>query len=186
MRTIGLVIAIAVSAAAVSLAAGGEPRTRMNVLFIAVDDLRPELGCYGAAVRSPNIDALAARGMLFTRAYCQQAVCSPSRTSLLTGRRPDTTRVFDLETHFRKTIPDVITLPQYFKQNGYHTQSVGKIYHGDLDDPASWSVPHTPWKGGQYADPKVKGKLTSFEIADCADEQLPDGWIASRAIEAMR
>ena len=75
---------------------------RFNVLFIAVDDLRPQLGCYGMEkMHTPNLDALAARGTLFNRAYCQQAVCSPSRTSLLTGRRPDTTRVYDLQTHFR-------------------------------------------------------------------------------------
>src|SRR6187401_427713 len=117
--------------------------TKMNVLFIAIDDLRPELGCYGSPVKSPNLDALASRGLVFERAYCQQAVCSPSRTSLLTGRRPDTTKIYDLETHFRKNIPDVVTLPEYFKKNGYHTQSFGKIYHGSLDDPQSWSVPHT-------------------------------------------
>jgi len=113
-----------------------------NVLFIAVDDLRPELGCYGVPViRTPNIDRLAESGIVFRNAYCQQAVCSPSRTSLLLGRRPDTTRVYDLQTHFRLHLPDVVTLPQHFKNLGYHTQSFGKIYHGGLDDPASWSVP---------------------------------------------
>ncbi|MBN1488691.1 MAG: sulfatase [Phycisphaerae bacterium] len=132
------VIALAVGYAADSAAASD----KLNVLFIAVDDLRPELGCYGIThVKSPNIDKLAQSGIAFNRAYCQQAVCSPSRTSLLTGRRPDTTKVHDLQTHFRGTIPDVITLPQHFKQHGYHTQSLGKIYHGSLDDPESWSVP---------------------------------------------
>jgi len=112
-----------------------------NVLFIAVDDLRPELGCYGnRIVRSPHIDRLAASGLTFNRAYCQQAVCSPSRTSLMTGRRPDTTMVYDLKTHFRKYIPEVVTLPQQFKGAGVHAQSFSKIYHGGFDDPASWSV----------------------------------------------
>src|SRR6187397_1150789 len=103
---------------------------KLNVLFVAVDDLRPEFGAYGAAyVKSPNLDRLAARGFVFNRAYCQQAVCSPSRSSLCTGTRPDTTKVWDLETHFRKALPDVITLPQHFKDNGYFVRGMGKIYH---------------------------------------------------------
>jgi len=129
---------------------------KLNVLFIAVDDLRPELGCYGVpVVKSPNIDALARRGTIFNRAYCQQAVCSPSRTSLLTGRRPDTTRIYDLQTHFRLTLPDVITLPQHFKQHGYHAQAFSKIYHGGLDDRLSWSVPHWRPGGPGYAKPET-------------------------------
>src|SRR5262245_5604624 len=80
---------------------------KLNVLFIAVDDLRPQLGCYGVKdIHTPNLDALAKRGLLFNHAYCQQAVCSPSRTSLLTGRRPDTTKIYNLQDHFRDTIPD--------------------------------------------------------------------------------
>src|SRR5215216_2329487 len=103
---------------------------RFNVLFIPVDDLKPLLGCYGdSQVKSPNIDALAKRGVTFTRAYCQQAVCSPSRASLMTGRRPDSTKVYDLVTHFRKALPDVVTLPQHFKNSGYYAHGVGKIYH---------------------------------------------------------
>ena len=121
-------------------------KRQYNVLFIAVDDLRPELGCYGLDhMRTPNIDALGDAGTVFTRAYCQQAVCSPSRTSLMTGCRPDTTRVWDLHTHFRDTVPDVLTLGQHFIANGYHAEAVGKIYHGTLDDPKTWSV---PWKRG--------------------------------------
>lgn len=101
-------------AAASALAAQG-PRRKMNVLLIAVDDMRPELGCYGAKhVHTPNLDALAKIGTVFTRAYCQQAVCSPSRTSLLTGLRPDTTKVYDLQTHFRLNLPDAVTLRSVF------------------------------------------------------------------------
>ena len=115
---------------------------RPNVLFIAVDDLRPEFGAYGANyVKSPNLDRLARSGVTFHRAYCQQAVCSPTRSSLLTGTRPDTTKVWDLVTHFRTALPDVVTLPQHFKNNGYFVQGMGKIYHGGFDDPVSWSVP---------------------------------------------
>src|SRR5262245_39729206 len=115
-----------------------------NVLFIAIDDLRTNLGCYGDPVAlTPSIDTLAARGVRFTRAYCQQAVCNPSRQSLLTGRRPDSIRVWDLKTHFRQTSPGVVTLPEHFKAHGYFAQSFGKIFHGEapMADPPSWSVP---------------------------------------------
>jgi iduronate 2-sulfatase len=139
------VLVLAVSFIAVAAFASTADVTRSNVLFIAVDDLRPMLGCYGDKTAiSPNIDRLAKRGMVFERAYCQQAVCSPSRLSLMTGRRPDTIRVWDLSAHFRATLPDVVTLPQHFKQHGYHTRSIGKIYHGSgrpSSDPPSWSEP---------------------------------------------
>jgi iduronate 2-sulfatase len=115
---------------------------RPNVLFIAVDDLRPELGCYGASqVQSPNFDALATESVRFSRAYCQSPVCNPSRASVLTGMRPDTHGVFDLYTHFRTNLPEVVTLPQHFMANGYHAAAVGKIFHNDLPDPKSWSEP---------------------------------------------
>jgi arylsulfatase A-like enzyme len=114
-----------------------------NVLFLAVDDMRPELGCYGnKIIKTPNMDRLAARGMVFNHAYCQQAVCSPSRSSLLTGRRPDATRVWDLETHFRVALPDAITLPQHFKANGYWCSALSKIYHVGFEDGRSWNEPH--------------------------------------------
>lgn len=117
--------------------------TKPNVLFISVDDLRPEMGCYGnKVIQTPNLDRLAARGTVMNRAYCQQAVCSPTRSSLMTGRRPDATRVWDLETHFRTALPDVVTLPQYFKANGYHCVALNKIYHHGFEDGASWSEPH--------------------------------------------
>jgi len=121
---------------------------RPNILFIAVDDLRPELGCYGCSyVKSPHIDRLAADGITFTQAHCQSAVCNPSRASLLTGLRPDTIRVWDLHTDFRNTKPEVITLPQYFKQQGYHALGIGKIYHNIIPDPQSWSEPKHYIKG---------------------------------------
>ena len=131
-------------------AAGAAPRP--NVLFIAVDDMRPELGCYGnEVVKTPNIDRLAARGIVFKHAYCQQAVCSPTRSSLLTGRRPDATRVWDLNTHFRVALPEVVTLPQYFKANGYHCAALSKIYHHGFEDGRSWSEPHW-YPNGQTID----------------------------------
>lgn len=116
---------------------------RPNVLFIAVDDLRPEMGCYGnQVVKTPNMDRLAARGIVFDRAYCAQAVCSPSRTAILTGLRPDTTKVWDLNTHFRAAVPDCVTLPQYFKSQGWRCAALGKIYHNGFEDGRSWSEPH--------------------------------------------
>ena len=127
---------------------------RPNVLFIAVDDLRPELGAYGFNyIKSPNIDRIAKAGITFNRAYCQQAVCSPTRSSLMTGTRPDTTKVWDLETHFRTALPNVVTLGQHFKQHGYFVQGMGKIYHGGFDDPATWSVPWQTPKAATYALP---------------------------------
>jgi len=112
-----------------------------NVLFIAIDDLRPELGCYGSPVaQSPNLDKLASRGLLFERAYCQQAICGPSRASLLTGTRPNTTGVVHNYVHFRDAVPGIVTLPQHFKDNGYETVYCGKIYHQKQgDDQFSWS-----------------------------------------------
>ena len=125
-----------------------------NILFLVVDDLRPELGCYGKSyIHSPCIDALARTGMVFDRAYCQQAVCSPSRTAVMTGTRPDTSRVWDLQTHFRVALPDVVTLPQAFMARGYVTQGMGKIFHGGLNDAPSWTIPWTVPKAVVYALP---------------------------------
>ncbi len=115
-----------------------------NVLFIAVDDLRVELGCYGNRhAITPHIDRLAEQGTLFKRAYCQQTVCNPSRASVLTGMRPDTLEVWDLHTHFRQNKPDAITLPQLFMQNGYHSQCVGKIFHNWRQD--DWKGDRVSW-----------------------------------------
>ncbi len=123
-----------------------------NILFIAIDDLRPELGCYGnKIVKTPNMDRIAAHGIVFNHAYCQQAVCSPSRSSLLTGRRPDATKVWDLKTHFRAALPDCVTLPQYFKLNGYYCAALNKIYHHGFEDGRSWNEPHW-YPNGQSVD----------------------------------
>lgn len=115
---------------------------RPNVLFIAVDDMRCELGCYGTKhVYSPNLDRLAASGVLFTHAYVQQAVCNPSRVSILTGLRPDATKVWDLTTEMRSVLPDVVTLPQHFRQHGYRAVAYGKIFHNPFPDGPSWDEP---------------------------------------------
>lgn len=174
------VAAGAASAPLVTFAA--KPSGKMNVLFIAVDDLRPELGCYGAShVHSPNIDRLAQSGLLFNHAYCQQAVCSPSRTSLMTGVRPDTARVWDLDTNFRSTIPNVITLTQQFIEHGYFAQGMGKIYHGGLNDTLSWSV---PWTNGSAppkpALPRVNGYMTE-ENMDLLRTDQKKAWAAKTA-----
>lgn len=112
-----------------------------NILFIAVDDLRVELGCYGSEIAvTPNLDALAGEGLLFERAYCQQAICGPSRASLLSGTRPDTNGITHNYVKLRQLNPDIVTLPQHFMQNGYETVYAGKVFHhGDLDDEMSWS-----------------------------------------------
>jgi arylsulfatase A-like enzyme len=116
----------------------------LNVLFLFSDDLRPELSGYGhPVVKTPNLDALASAGVRFERAYCQYPLCNPSRTSLLTGRYPSTTRVLDNLIHFRAVDPTIVTLPQFFKARGYTTYRAGKIYHGGLDDPEAWT------KGGE-------------------------------------
>lgn len=176
-----------------------KPKAKMNVLFIAVDDLRPEFGAYGSRyIHSPNLDRLAKQGVTFDRAYCQQAVCSPSRSSLLTGTRPDTTKVWDLVTHFRTAIPDVVTLPQHFKNNGYFVQGMGKLYHGGYDDEPSWSVPWSNPKVVSYGKPENEARQKAsrgsnergmrgpaFEGADVPDNTFHDGALAEMAIKAL-
>ncbi|MGD8500551.1 MAG: sulfatase-like hydrolase/transferase, partial [Phycisphaerales bacterium] len=112
----------AVALSSFQLPGFGESSERPNILFIAIDDLRPELGCYGEKlVKTPNLDRLAREGLRFTRAYCQEAICGPSRTSLMTGLRPNSCGVVENVTYFRDTTPDVITLPQHFIRNGYES-----------------------------------------------------------------
>lgn len=190
-KALSVVLAAVVLAAAVNVAAPAA--TRPNILFIAVDDLRPAIGAYGDPhAVTPHLDALARSGTLFEKAYCQQAICSPSRTSLLTGLRPDTTRVYDLQTHFRDTIPGVVTLPELCRKNGYRVVGRGKIYHGRLDDQASWdSAPREgrPQRGTTWALPEnqPKGNIRgpSWEKADVPDEAYQDGILAAEAVELL-
>jgi iduronate 2-sulfatase len=206
-RTLGGLLLAMVVAASSSPAA--EP-PRPNVLLICVDDLKPALGCYGDPLaRSPNIDRLAARGVLFERAYCNQAVCSPSRNALLTGLRSQTIGIYDLATNFRQAVPDATALPQWFKQHGYHTEGLGKIFHvghGNHDDADSWSVPHWKSTGVAYAlsenrptknanrqnsrsarrPPRKQPRGAPYERADVPDNTYPDGTVSEEAIRRLQ
>ena len=200
-----------------SVAGGGEQKKkRPNILFIAVDDLRPELGCYGSDIAiTPNMDRLAGEGLLFERAYCQQAICSPSRASLMTGARPGTINIIENYTYFRDINPDIITLPQHFRANGYETCYVGKIYHGKFTDeelswsrkPASIDLKKAHLPGGyalvenqeifkkNQADIRAKygevshyalGRGPAYEMADVPDQTYTDGYNTDVAIATMK
>lgn len=192
-------------------AAGGEAG-RKNVLFLIADDLNCDLGCYGAPVATPHIDALARRGLRFDRAFCQFPLCSPSRTSLLTGRRPNATRILTNSgrtpegkyrdaPHFRNFIPDTVTLPQLFRQHGYFVARVGKLYHygvpgqigtSGLDDDASWELVVNP-AGRDKAEehrifsltPGSYGGSLSWLATDGADAEQTDGLVATSAISLL-
>jgi iduronate 2-sulfatase len=189
---------------------------RPNVLFLCADDLKPLLGCYGdARVKTPHIDRLATRGVTFDRAYCNAAVCAPSRISLLTGQRPSTLGIYDLATVFRTVAPETVTLAQYFRQHGWHTASLGKVMHDKSghEDPASWSVPHWYPPNGLaayvYARPEniaqqqraaaaaksaaalpaasaARRRGPAVESTDVPDTAYSDGLIADEAILRLR
>jgi iduronate 2-sulfatase len=178
--------------------AGAEQPSPLNVLLICVDDLKPTLACYGDRVAvTPAMDRLAARGVLFEMAYCNQAVCAPSRNSLMTGLRPQTIGVYDLATYFRNAAPDAVTLGQHFRRHGYHTQALGKIYHtghGNQDDSDSWDVPSMRPKGPTYAlpsaertrvDPRGNERGPATESADVDDDHYADGKVATEAISRI-
>jgi arylsulfatase A-like enzyme len=180
---------------------------RPNVLFIAVDDLRPELGCYGKSyIHSPNVDRLAATGVRFERAYCQQAVCGATRNSLLSGLRPDTTGIYGNSKSFREVFPDLVALPQQFKNHGYTSIGMGKIYH--QNDPLSWSEPLLPpdymvWLRPENIETKKRrgeearkrgltgsqlGRVArgpAAEMADVADNAYPEGQLTERALAKL-
>jgi uncharacterized sulfatase len=178
--------------------------SRPNVLFIVSDDLNDDIGAWGhPIVQTPNLDHLAARGVRFLRAYTQYALCNPSRASFMTGLRPDTTGVYDLRTHFRTNVPDVVTLPQMFRHAGYFAARVGKIYHygvpsdigtSGLDDPASWDVvvnPHGVDKDEEeprltFAGPsRALGSSLSYYASPAPDEAHTDGKVATEAIRLL-
>jgi iduronate 2-sulfatase len=210
LASFGLVI-VAAFAFVANVVAADAPKP--NVLLICVDDLKPALGCYGDKLaRSPNIDRLAARGMRFDLAYCNQAVCAPSRNALLTGSRSTTLGIYDLSTNFRRAAPDAVTLSQYFMRHGWRAEAVGKILHtghGNHEDPASWSVPPVKEKVVEYLDPKnsANGQLTreeayftnqkldqigklprgaATEISAVPDNAYADGRIADEGIRRLR
>ena len=133
-----------------------QQQNRPNILMIAIDDLKPMLGCYGeSSISTPNIDMLAAKGTVFLKNYCQQAVCAPTRASLMTGLRPDATKVWDLKTQLRDMLPNVVTMPQHFSQQGYATTGIGKVFDvrsvdKQLDAP-SWTIPYEKLEDEDYA-----------------------------------
>jgi iduronate 2-sulfatase len=201
-RSVWLVL-IALTQASIGFAASGE--VRPNVLFIMADDYRAELATYGSAALTPNLTRLARRAVQFDRAYCQQAVCNPSRSSMLTGRRPDTLRLWNNGTHFRELNPDVTTLPLHFKQQGYITRNVGKIFHNwhtkEKGDARSWSAPEFLHYATHGEDgPQVSGALpknhvsgggrsyTSVPLTECRDvpdEAYYDGRVAAEAVRVL-
>jgi iduronate 2-sulfatase len=199
MRRLCLFLAIFLAAAR---AAGAAPP---NVLFIMADDLRPELAAYGSPAVTPNLDRLAARGVRFERAYCQQALCNPSRSSMLTGRRPDTLGIWSNETHFRDVNPDVATLPGWFKAHGYQARCAGKIFHNwhtaVHGDPGSWSAPEflhyanhgddVPLVTGPLPpnlavhSPRNYGRVPLDDCRDVSDEATYDGRVAAEAVRLL-
>jgi iduronate 2-sulfatase len=187
MVTMRILAILSLALLLVSSASAEQP----NILLIMVDDLRTSLGCYGDPLaKTPYIDRLAKTSRIFGSAYCQQAVCGPSRASLLTGRLPDNLRVWHNRNLFRSMHPNLVTLPQHFKNHGYHTVALGKIFSGDERelDPESWSEPEilkqAGWKNSALGKSQP-GKGSAWEAADVPDDGYPDGKLANLAIEKL-
>ena len=190
--------------AAMAGASAQQTHRRMNVLFVAADDLNNRLSSYGdPLVKTPNLDRLATMGVRFDNAYNQYPLCSPSRVSLLTGLRPDSTRVYDLKTLFRDNLPTVITLPELFKKNGYFSARIGKIFHygvpGDIgtdgqDDPQSWNMVINPAGRDKkeehlltnYTPERGLGSSLSWLEAEGTDAEQTDGMVADQTIRLLR
>ena len=203
MRISVLTIAATILAGAVMPAAAQPGRRQPNVLLIMADDLNNDMAAFGhRLVRTPNLDRLAQRSVRFDRAYTQFPLCSPSRVSMLTGLRPDTTGVEDLQTDFRKLHPDLVTLPQMFQRSGYASARVGKIYHygnpGDigtsgLDDPKSWDLVVNPRgidkdeesKLTNYTPARGLGRSLSYYASPAPDEEHTDGKVATETIALL-
>ncbi|XP_071477900.1 iduronate 2-sulfatase-like [Diadema antillarum] len=179
---------------------GEASNSKPNVLFIVADDLRASLNCYGGPIISPNLDQLASQSAVFNNAFVQQAVCGPSRISFLTGRRPDTTKLYDFGFYWRTFAGNYTTLPQHFKENGYFTASVGKVFHpgvasnGTDDFPYSWSIPpyHASTEKYVYAKvcPSEDGKLHNnvvcpVNVSRMPEHSLPDLQTTERALEIL-
>ena len=188
--TVSLIVLGIVFASSMLSPSEAQTQNHKNVLFLAVDDLRPELGCFGYDfIKSPNIDMLASRSMKFERAYCQVAVCSPSRASLMTGRRPDTNHVWKIANdEYWRNYTNATSIPQYFKENGYISIGMGKLYHpgppSGYDDVAySWSPEGLP-----YFHSKKRGNMTVswFSFEGINDDDLKDGDIADRAVSVLQ
>jgi iduronate 2-sulfatase len=171
-----------------------------NVLFLAVDDLRPQLHCYGQErIHSPNIDRLAAGGVLFERAYCMVPTCGASRASLMTGIRPTPKRFLSYQTWAEKDAPGITTMNTHFKRHGYYTLSLGKVFHHPTDQKVGWSEPAwRPRAGRAYHLPEnqtldrqrgkelgSRGRGPAYEAADGPESSYPDGMIAAKAIASL-
>ncbi len=197
-----LAVAVFLFAWSAASAVSASPRAApTNVLFIVVDDLRCSLGCYGdPEVKSPNIDRLSARGVRFERAYCQYPVCNPSRTSFLTGLRPDTTGILDNEIPFRRKMPNVVTLPQLFREHGYFSAGLGKLFHQGLDPSGNrvFFQDAKSWADCRNFEATAEGRrgegrsLTGGKLAWCqwlaaegGDDAQPDGQSAAEAIRLL-